>query len=691
MAQTISYSPTRIVEQVDTFFGVEVKDPYRWLEDANSEETKAWVTAQNAVTFGYLEQLPEREAFKARLTELWDYEKRSAPFQKGGRYFYSKNGGLQNQYVWYVADDYRDSIDANTRVLIDPNTLSADGTVALSGLSVSKDGKYAAYGLSSVGSDWQEWRVRDVATGQDLPDLLQWCKFTGAAWTPDGKGFYYSRYPEPKEGAEYQQISQGQQIYFHNLGDSQENDALIYERPDKANWYIGPSVTDDGKYLLIYAREGTSPKGGIFVKDLTEPDAEFKTLFDVGIAAHSVVDNDNALFYVYTERDAPKGKVVAVELGNPDAAAWRTILPEGDDTLSGVSLLQNQFFAHYMHDAYTAIRVYDLGGAFVKEIALPGIGTAYGFGGERTDTETFFTFVGFTTPATNYRCDVTTGETEKIGQETPAGFAPEDFVTEQIFYPSKDGTRIPMFLLYKRGVERNGANSTILYGYGGFTVSLTPSFNVSRLAWLERGGIFAVANLRGGGEYGEEWHEAGTRLKKQNVFDDFIAAAEYLIAEKYTSPENLALQGGSNGGLLIGAVANQRPELCAVALPAVGVMDMLRFHKFTVGWGWVADYGSPDESEEIFRALYAYSPYHNLTPGTRYPATLVTTSDHDDRVVPAHSFKYAAALQAAQKSDGPPALIRIETKAGHGAGKPTTKIIEEAADIYAFAAVHTGL
>ena len=683
-----TYPPSRTLAQTDDFFGVTVSDPYRWLEDANAEETKAWVTAQNEVTFAHLTELPERETFKKRLTELWDYEKYTTPYQIGGKYFYSKNNGLQNQYVLYVTDDYAKP----GRVLLDPNTLSADGTIALSGTSISDDGKYLAYGLSSAGSDWQEWKVRDIETGQDLPDLIQWCKFTYAAWTKDGKGFFYSRYAAPNEGEEFQQLSQGQQIYYHRLGDSQEADSLIYERPDHPDWYIGASVTDDGKYLLIYARQGTSPKNGIFVKDLTDANAAVEPLIEVGVASHSVAENDGTLFYLYTNRDAPKGKLVALDLDSPDPAAWRTILPEGEDNFNGVSLFGNQFIATYLHDAHTEIRVFDLDGAFLKNIELPGIGSAGGFGGKRGDKETFYSFTSFTTPANYYYYDLTTGESTLIRQDRPADFTPADFATEQVFYTSKDGTRVPMFLIYKRGLERNGANPTILYAYGGFNASMTPSFSVGRLAWLERGGVYAIANLRGGGEYGEEWHEAGTRLKKQNVFDDFIAAAEYLIAEKYASPDHLAIFGGSNGGLLVGAVANQRPELFAVALPAVGVMDMLRFHKFTVGWGWVSDYGSPDESEEMFRALLAYSPYHNIKRGTRYPATLVTTSDHDDRVVPAHSFKYAAALQAAQSAlpgDAPPTLIRIETKAGHGAGKPTTKIIEESADIYAFAAAHT--
>jgi prolyl oligopeptidase len=690
MAETISYPTTRTMEHVDTFFGVEVNDPYRWLEDANAPETKEWVEAQNKVTFDYLEQLPQRESFKARLTELWNYEKRTAPFQKGGRYFYSRNDGLQNQNVWYVADNYRET----GRILINPNELSTDGTMALSGLSVSKDGKYASYGISSAGSDWQEWRVRDVESGEDLSDLIRWCKFTSMAWTPDGKGFFYSRYPEPQEEVQYQQITQGQQIYYHRLGDPQDNDALIYERPDKTNWYIGASVTDDGKYLIISAREGTSPKNGLFVKDLTAPDSDFRELFGVGIASHAIIENDQSLFYVYTQRDAPRGKVVAVELDNPAAESWRTIVPESNDTLEGVTLLQNEFFLNYLHDAYTAIRVYDLEGKFVRDLPLPGIGTVNGVGGDRKDTEAFYVYSSFTTPPTTYRLNLTTGENEFVRQDTPAGFSPEGFVTEQVFVTSKDGTRVPLFLIHKKGLKRDGENPTILYGYGGFSISLTPGFSISRLAWVEKGGIYAVANLRGGNEYGEEWHEAGMRLKKQNVFDDFIAAAEYLIQEKFTSPEHLAIFGGSNGGLLVGAVANQRPELFACALPAVGVMDMLRFHKFTVGWGWIADYGSPDESEEMFRSLYSYSPYHNVVAGTRYPATMVTTSDHDDRVVPAHSFKYAAALQAAQSSlegNPPPTLIRIETRAGHGAGKPTAKIIEETADIYAFAAAHTGI
>jgi prolyl oligopeptidase len=682
----ISYPPTKTVDQIDVLHGVAVADPYRWLEDANSDETKAWVDAQNALTSAYLDAIPERAAIRQRLTRLWDYEKYGLPYREGSRYFFSKNDGLQNQSVLYVAD----SLDAAPRVLLDPNTLSADGTVALSGAAISDDGRYLAYGLSAAGSDWQEWRLRDIDSGEDRPDHLKWIKFSGASWTKDGKGFFYSRYAEPKADQALQEANYYRKLYYHRLGDSQEADTLIYERPDQKEWGINGVVTEDGRYLLLYIFVGTERRNRLFYKDISGgPDADTPVveLLPNADANYSFVDNDGPVFYVVTDKDAPRKRLVAIDTRNPAPERWKTLIPEPEsagETLQYVSLVGGHFFANYLKDACSVIRVYDLDGTYLRDVELPGIGSVGGFGGKREDRETFYVFNSFTTPPTIYRYDIASG-TSTVYKQPDVAFDPADYETKQVFYTSRDGTRVPLFLTHRKGLTLDGANPTYLYGYGGFNSSMTPGFSVSALTWMEMGGIYAVACLRGGGEYGEAWHEAGKKRNKQNVFDDFIAAAEFLIAERYTSPAKLAIVGGSNGGLLVGAVMNQRPDLFGAALPAVGVMDMLRFHRFTIGWAWVSDYGSPDDPEE-FQAIYAYSPYHNLKPGTRYPATLVTTSDHDDRVVPAHSYKYAAALQAAQDPDGPPTLIRIETQAGHGAGKPTSKIIEETADRYAFLA-----
>ncbi|HVK02904.1 MAG TPA: prolyl oligopeptidase family serine peptidase [Armatimonadaceae bacterium] len=678
-ATRTAYPKAHTGDVADEYHGVRVRDPYRWLEDADAAETKEWVEAQNRVTADYLRGVPSRGAIGKRLTKLWDYEKFGMPYKKGDRYFFTRNDGLQNQSVLYVAD----SLTGKARVLLDPNKLSGDGTVALSGTAISEDGKYLAYGLAAAGSDWQEWRVRDVATGEDRPgDHLRWIKFGGASWAKDGSGFYYSRYDEPKDGGMLQAANFNQKVFFHRLGDDQEKDALVYERPDHPNWFLFGGVTEDGKYLLIYASEGTDPKNRIYIKDLTQRDAPVKPLLDAGDASYSVIDNDGDTFYVSTDRDAPRYRVVAVDRERPAPEAWKEIIPQNEDTLQGVSLLGDDFYATYLKDAATRIQVYDLKGKPVREVPLPGIGSAGGFGGKRTDTETFYSFTSFTTPTTIYRYDLKT-HTATVFKQAKVAFDPADYETKQVFYASKDGTRVPLFLTHRKGLKLDGTAPTYLYGYGGFGAAMTPYFSVAAQTWMEMGGVYAVACLRGGGEYGEDWHQAGVKLKKQNVFDDFIAAAEWLVENKYTSPKRLAIAGGSNGGLLVGACMTQRPDLFGAALPAVGVMDMLRFPKFTIGWAWMSDYGSPENPEE-FKALYAYSPYHNLKPGTRYPATLITTSDHDDRVVPAHSYKFAAALQAAQDPDGPPTLIRVETRAGHGAGKPTAKIIDEIADTYAF-------
>ncbi len=676
-AQTkIEYPQTRKVEQSDDYHGTKISDPYRWLEDDNSAETKAWVEAQNKVTFAYLNTIPERAKIKSRLTELWNYEKYSAPNEQGGKYFYSKNDGLQNQFVLYVADSVKDA----GRVLLDPNKLSTDGTVALSGLRISDDGKMMAYGLAVAGSDWQEWRFREVETGRDLPDVLKDIKFSGASFSKDGKGIFYSRFPVIDEKAKLTSLNYNQKIYYHKIGTPQSEDVLIYERPDDKEMSVGGGVSEDGKYLVIYVSKGTSPKNMIYYKDLSKSDSAVMPVIDKLESSYSFIGNDGTTFFFETDKDASRGRVVSVDVSKADKE-WKEIIPEGKETLGGISFINNQFVANYLKDAYTQIRIYDMKGKFVRNVDLPGIGSAGGFGGERDDTETFYTFSSYATPPTIFRYDMKTGKSE-VFRKADVKFNPADYEVKQVKYKSKDGTEVPMFIVHKKGLKMDGTNPTLLYGYGGFNNALTPGFSVSRVAWMEMGGVYAVANLRGGGEYGKEWHESAIKLKRQNAFDDFIAAAEYLISAKYTSPKKLAIQGGSNGGLLVGAVLNQRPELFGAALPAVGVMDMLRFHKFTAGRYWTSDYGSPDNAEE-FAALYKYSPLHNLKKGAKYPAVLITTADHDDRVVPAHSFKYAATLQESQGGDAP-VLIRIETKAGHGAGKPTAKVIEEQADLYGF-------
>lgn len=674
----LKYPDTKRVNQVDDYHGTKVEDPYRWLEaDAReSKEVADWVAAQNEVTFGYLHSIPERDRIESLLTELWDYEKFQPPFKIGGRYYFSRNNGLQNQFVLYTAR----TLDEEPQVLLDPNAWSKDGTVALAGLSFSDDGRYLAYAKSSAGSDWSIWHVRDLTAQSDLADEIKWCKFTTAAWTRDGKGFFYSRYDEPT-GSEFTSVNKYQKLYYHRVGTSQKDDVLVYHRPDEPDWGFGPAVTEDGRYLVITIWKGTGDKYVVMYRDLDEPYAMPVELIGGFENEYTFLGNDGPVFYFKTDYEATRGRVIAIDINNPARENWREIIPQSKDTLSTVSLVGNMFVASYLHDAASAIRLFDVAGNHVRDVELPGIGSAGGFSGRRADTETFYAFSSFATPPSVYRYDLITGESTLLDRASVA-MNPDDFVVKQVFYNSKDGTRVPMFICHHKDTKIDGNAPTLLYGYGGFSIPLTPAFSISRLAWMKMGGIFAVANLRGGGEYGEEWHQAGTKLHKQNVFDDFIAAAEYLQKNNYTRPERLAIQGGSNGGLLIGACMTQRPELYGVALPAVGVMDMLRFHKFTIGWAWADDYGTSDDPEQ-FKALYAYSPYHNLKPGTKYPATLVTTADTDDRVVPGHSFKFIAALQYAHKGDAP-VLARIETRAGHGAGKPTAKIIEETADVYAF-------
>jgi len=676
--QPLNYPLTRMVDQVDELHGVKVADPYRWLEDLDSPETAAWVAAQNELTFSYLEKIPVREKIRQRLTHLWNFERYGIPFTEGGRYFYTRNDGLQNQSVVYVAD----SLDSPPRVLLDPNLLSADGTIALTETAVSRDGRLLVYGLSAAGSDWEEYRVRDVDTGADLPDLLRWIKFSNASWTHDNRGFFYSRYDEP-QGDRLTAANYYQKLCYHRLGTDQSDDRLVYHRPDEKEWGFNGQVTDDGRYLVITVWKGSSDKNQIFYLDLLAPNAAVTELITGFDAQYAFVDNDGPVFWFFTNLDAPRGRLIALDVRQPQRKQWKTVIPEAAETLQGVSTINYQFIAVYLQDAHTVVRVYDLEGRYLRDIRLPGIGTARGFGGKRTERETFYSFTSFAVPGTVYRYDASTGESV-VYRQPKVNFNPEDYTTRQVFYRSRDGTHVPMFITHRKGLAPDGDNPAYLYGYGGFNASITPHFSISRLVWMEMGGVYAVPNLRGGGEYGKQWHDAGRLKNKQNVFDDFIAAAKWLVENRYTSSRRLAIAGASNGGLLVGACITQRPELFGAALPAVGVMDMLRFHKYTIGWAWVSDYGSPDDPE-MFPILYAYSPLHNVRSGTCYPATLITTADHDDRVIPAHSFKFAAALQAAQSCDNP-ILIRIETRAGHGAGKPTTKLIAEAADQLAFLA-----
>lgn len=684
VADEIQYPETKTVDVVDTIHGVTVPDPYRWLEDDNADDTKAWVEAENKVTFGYLESIPERESIEKRLTELWNFERYGVPYKKGGRYFYSRNDGLQNQSVIYTVK----SLGGTPEVLLDPNKLSEDGTVALSGANVSDNGKYYAYGVADGGSDWQTYHVRDIETGKDLPDVIKWIKFSGASWNKDASGFYYSRYDEPKHGEQLSGSNYYQKLYYHKLGTPQSDDTLIYERPDEKDWGFGGSVTEDGNYLIISVWQGTERKNRIYYKDLRDDNAQVVKMLDDYDAEYGFLGNDGSVFYFQTDLSAPKGRIISIDSKNPDRSNWKEIVPEAEETLQGTNILNNWFVMTYLKDAHTQVKIYDKQGKFVREVELPGIGSAGGFGGQSTDTETFYAYESFAVPTTIYHYDLVTGKST-VFKRPKVRFDSDKYVTNQVFYTSKDGTRVPMFITHKKGLKLDGNNPTYLYGYGGFNISLPPRFSLSNVAWLEMGGVYAQANLRGGGEYGKAWHDAGRLLNKQNVFDDFIAAAEWLIVNNYTQTKKLAIGGGSNGGLLVGACITQRPDLYGAALPAVGVMDMLRFQLFTIGHAWTSDYGKI-EDDKIFKVLYSYSPYHNVKKGTCYPPTLITTGDHDDRVVPAHSFKFAARLQAAQSCDHP-ILIRIETRAGHGAGKPTSIIIKEVADKWAFLVKNLGM
>ena len=687
-AQALQYPPARTGDVVDDYHGTKVPDPYRWLEDPDAPETRTWIEAENRLTEGYLAQIPARATIRERLTALWNYPKYGTPFHKAGRFFFFKNDGLQNQAVLYK----QASLTGVPERLLDPNLLAQDGTVAVSTLAVSEDGRLLAYGTSASGSDWEEFRVRDVTTARDLPDHLRWIKFSGASWTKDGAGFFYSRYPEPVDKA-LTDVNRFQRVYFHRLGTEQAQDALVYERRDQPDWGMNAEVTDDGRYAVLHVWLGTDRRNRIYYLDLRDPHrpqvtAEVVRLLDAFDASYGFVGNDGPVFYFLTDLEAPRKRVIAIDTRHPERARWRELIPQGDDVLEGVDLIHDTFVANYLHDAHSRLRLFALDGRPLKDVELPTLGSVGAISGERKDSAMFYAFTSFLYPTTIFRYDFPTGATSVFKAPTIA-FDPSGYETEQVFYHSKDGTRVPMFLTHKKGLKRDGTTPTYLYGYGGFDINLTPSFSVATLVWLEMGGLYAVPTLRGGGEYGEEWHQAGMHEKKQNVFDDFLTAADYLIRERYTSSAKLAIAGGSNGGLLVGAAVTQRPDLFGAALPAVGVMDMLRFHKFTIGWAWVTEYGSADSAAQ-FPYLYKYSPLHNLKPGTRYPATLITTADHDDRVVPGHSFKFAAALQAAQ-AGAAPVLIEIETKAGHGAGKPTSKLIAEQADRFAFLVRNLGL
>jgi prolyl oligopeptidase len=678
----LNYPSTRESDHLDIYHGTTVPDPYRWLEEAGSTETRAWIEAQNRLSGDYLSEIAERATVARRLTEVWDYEKYGLPTREDRYYFYLYNSGLQNQSALYVTQ----SAGQKGRLLLDPNQLSSDGTTALAAWQPSRDGRLLAYALSVGGSDWQEWKVRDVLTGEDLVDQLKWTKFTRAAWTVDNQGFFYCRFPAPQPGQELQAVNRDQKVYYHRIGTPQSADRLVYERPDQLNWYLSPAVTEDGRYLILSIREGTNTKNRVFYAELpsgkpSDAKVEFVEFLSEPDAQHQFVGNDGPVFWFLTDKAAPRGRLVAIDIRKPQPQFWRQLIPETPDLLQDVSLVADRFIALYLKDARSTVRIHRLNGRLERELPLPGVGSASGFTGKRSDRETFYSFTSFTTPAAIYRYDLATGKASTFRQPEVKSEL-DRFETRQVFYQSKDGTRVPMFITCRKDLVLDGSHPTILYGYGGFAVAVTPSFSIANLVWLEMGGVLAVPNLRGGNEYGEAWHEAGRRFNKQNVFDDFIAAAEWLIANRYTSSPKLAIRGGSNGGLLVGACLIQRPELFGAAIPAVGVMDMLRFHKFTVGWGWVVEYGSPDDPED-FRNLHAYSPLHNLKPGTRFPATLITTADHDDRVAPAHSFKFAAAMQKAQ-AGAAPVLIRIETSAGHGAGKPVSKQIEQTADMWAF-------
>ena len=682
--QKYDYPKPQRGSQVDDYHGTKVADPYRWMEETESGDTRSWIDAQNRLTDSYLATIPQREKIKNRLTELWNYERFSSPSKiADGFYLYTKNDGLQNQSVWYRSK----SINDPGKVFFDPNKLAADGTASLSGSSFTDDGKFWAYGVSISGSDRTSWRIMNTETGEYLPDTLAPNRYGSFSWLKDKSGFFYGSYAPVEKGQELKATTYFQKLYFHRLGTPQSDDEIIYERPDNKEYFVSGNVSEDGKWLIISVGKGTERMNMVYYKALFMDRAPIMPLITDLKNSYSFVGNDEDTFYFRTDRDAPRGKLVKVNVVAP-ARDWKNVVPETADTLNGVSFINNQFALTYMKDATTRFKIYEMDGKFVRDVELPGIGSAGGFGGKRTDHETFYTYSSFNAPPTIYSYNMKSGKSTMF-KKAGAKVDPTQFEVKQVFYESKDGTKVPMFITHKKGVKLDGTNPTILYGYGGFNIPSTPGFSVSRIAWMEMGGVYAVACIRGGSEYGKTWWQGGSRLNKQNTFDDFAWAGKWLIANKYTSTPKLAIQGGSNGGLLVGAVLNQNPGLFGAALPAVGVMDMLRFTKFTIGWAWTSDYGSPEDAKD-FAVMYAYSPYHQAKPGTKYPATLVTTADHDDRVFPAHSFKYTAAMQHAQ-AGGAPVLIRIETKAGHGAGKPTSKQIEELADIYGFLYKNLGM
>ncbi|MEZ5292284.1 MAG: prolyl oligopeptidase family serine peptidase [Vicinamibacterales bacterium] len=682
---SVTYPPTRKGDEVDTYHGTAVPDPYRWLEDDTSAETAAWVEAQNAVTSAHLATIPFRAALAARLEALYDYPKYGEPFRRGDTYYFSKNDGLQNQAVIYR----QRGLDGPPEVVLDPNTLSPDGTTKLGVFAVSGDGTRAVYGLSEGGSDWNTYRVLDLRTTQPLVDTVEWVKVSGAAWA--GDGFFYSRYPAPEKGKELSTKNVDHQVFFHRVGTPQSADELVFADAANPERFHTVETTEDERYLILTVSDrGKGKKGNaVFFRDLASKDRTFRPIVaEIGDDTFTVVDNIGPHFLVYTDRKAPNGRVFLFDPAHPDEPSWRDVLPERPEPLDGVATGGGKLFATYLKDVTSRSYVFAMDGTLEHELALPGPGTVTGLGGRRDDPAIFFTYTSFNYPPTIFRYDVATRAVSPFREVIIPGFRAGDYEVTEVFVTSKDGTKVPMFLTHKKGLQKTGAHPTLMYGYGGFNITTAPGFSALRVALLEQGVVYASVNIRGGAEYGEAWHDAGTKLRKQNVFDDFIAAAEWLIANRYTSPTRLAMTGGSNGGLLVGAVMNQRPDLFAVAIPQVGVMDMLRFHTFTIGWNWIPDYGSSDDPEE-FKALYAYSPLHNLKAGTRYPATLVTTADHDDRVVPAHSFKYAATLQ--ERQGGPaPVLIRIDTRSGHGASN-TRKQIETTADIYAFLLYHLGV
>lgn len=693
---TYQYPEARRGDVIDTYHGVEVPDPYRWLEAPDAPETREWVDAQVALTASHLEDIPRRDAIKERITNLWNYERYSSPSKRGDRYFFWHNNGLQNHSVLFTAD----RVDGPATQVLDPNALSDDGTVSVSMTAFSTDGALLAYGTSDGGSDWKTIHIRDVLSGRDLTETLKWVKFSGASWTHDNNGFFYSRYPEPENKLE--SVNEHQKLYFHQIGTLQEQDKLIYEEPESPKVGFSGTVNDRGDTLFIYGWEGTDDRNTLYTLDLTNPDAEVVKVFSNRDASYEIIGDivtrddrtwlqrlfgpplaePETRYWIKTNLNAPNGRVVSFNAKQPQPEHWTEVIPESTSVLRGVSMVGNRLIVNHLEDVHSVVKVHELDGTLIRDIALPAIGTAYGFGGKTDDTETFYSFTGFASPPSIHRYNVLTGESQPWKTST-VEFNPDEFEVSQQFFESKDGTRVPMFVLHKKGIQLDGSNPTLLYGYGGFNISLTPSFSLSRVVWLEMGGVYAIANLRGGGEYGEDWHKAGTKLQKQNVFDDFIAAAEHLIARGYTQPDKLGIMGGSNGGLLVGACMTQRPDLFGAAIPSVGVLDMLRYHKFTIGWAWADDYGTSEESPEMFEYLRAYSPVHNLESGTTYPDTMIVTADHDDRVVPAHSYKFAAELQRTHAGSNP-VLIRIETRAGHGGGTPIKKRIEQVSDQYAF-------